>query len=143
MSEVVKNSRIYGNTLLLKLGGTDYWSDVAEYSLEPKSSDKDTLTFADAAAGATSDWVLKGKAIQSTDPASLWSKVWDESGTVVDFILAPHGNEAPTANQPHFTGKVKIGPKPAIGTSAGEDKGATFDFEWEVKGEPVKKTTGL
>lgn len=141
MGTVVKNKRIIGNALTLKLANTDFWSDFAEYSLEPTSSDKDTLTFADAASGVTSKWVLKGKAIQSTAPASLWSKVWEASGTTVDFTLAPHGNDTPSAQQPHFTGKVKIGPKPPIGTAAGEEKGATFDFEWEVEGEPTKKTT--
>lgn len=140
MGAVVKNKRILGNALTLKLATTDYWSDFAEYSLEPTNSDKDTLTFADAASGATSQWKLKGKAIQSTDPASLWSKVWDAAGQTVEFILAPHGNPTPSANQPHFVGKVKIGSKPPIGTSAGEEKGATFDFEWDVEGEPTMKT---
>ena len=143
MATVINNTRILGNTLGLAIGGTDYWSDIAEYSLEPADSDKDVLTFADASSGGSaSTWTLKGSAIQSTDTASFWNYVWAHAGQTVTFTLAPHGNSAASATQPHFTGQVTIGSKPPIGTAAGEDKGATFDFEWAVVGQPTLATTG-
>ena len=141
MATVVNNQRILGNTLTLSVGGKDYWSDIAEYSLEPADADKNVVTFADAQGGGSSGWTLKGKAIQSTDVASFWTYVWKNAGQTVDFILAPHGNETPSEAQPHFKGRVLIKSKPSIGTTAGEDQGATFDFEWSVSGQPELATT--
>lgn len=139
---VTKNPRIYGSKLGLTIAGQDYYADIAKYSLEPSTSDKDVVTFADAASGSTAAWSLKGSAIQSTAAGSFWQKVWDASGTTVPFILAPHGNREASTTQPHFTGQVKIGVKPPISSEAGDTKGATFDFEWDVEDEPLLKATG-
>lgn len=136
---IVKNERIYGRALGLTIDGVDYWADVSKYELAPESK-SDALTFADAANNST-PWVLKGTAIQSTTPTSLWSKVWENAGKTVDFILAPHGNKVATAEKPHFVGKVTIGKRPPIGSEAGEEKGAVFEFEWSVVGEPNKTST--
>lgn len=140
MSKIVKNQRILGNKLGFTIGGQDYWSDVAEWSLEAETKDKDVLTFADAQGGTTGNWKLKGKAIQSTQTGSFWKWVWEHTGEVVDFKVAPHGNETPEENRPHFVGKVRVGAKPTIGVSAGEEKGGTFEIEWDIQGEPEIKT---
>ncbi len=137
-----KNARIFGNRLGLTIAGQDYWSDLAKYELAPSSSDKDVVTFADAASGSTAAWKLKGTAIQSFAPGSFWDKVWTAAGTTIGFILAPHGNKQASATQPHFTGQVKIGVKPSVSSEAGDTKGSTFDFEWDVIDEPEKVATG-
>ena len=36
--------------------------------------------------------------------------------------------------------KAKIGVKPSISSEAGDEKGSTFDFEWQCEGEPEKLT---
>lgn len=140
---IVNNTRIYGNRLGFRIDGTDYWCDIASYELAPSDKDDNVLTFADAAAGATSQWNLKGKAIQSFDTASFWRKVWEQAGKEITYLLAPHGNETASETQPHFTGKVRVGRKPSISSEAGDTKGSTFEFDWPCTGEPEMKTTGV
>ena len=139
---VTRNTRIKGQRLGLSFAGKDYWSDMSKYELAAENSDKDVVTFADAQDGSASAWKLKGTAIQSLDAGSFWDYVWTPSGKTVDAILAPHGNNVATAAQPHFKFRVKIGAKPPISGEAGDEKGSTFDFEWNVEGEPEKISTG-
>ena len=139
---VTRNRRVMGNKLGLTINGRDYWADIAKYELTPESDDKDTLTFADAAAGSSSSWKLKGEAILSFDTNSFWDTVWANAGKTVPFTLAPLGNRAATTTAPHFKGSVKIGSKPPVSSEAGNTKGATFSFEWTCEGEPQMVTTG-
>lgn len=132
------STRIKGTKLALTLGtpGMDYWADITTYTLTNEDADTDVVTFADAAEGGAVQYRLTGSAIQSMAADGFWRYVWDNTAEVVPFTLAPHGNEEPTAEQPHFIGNVKIGRKPAVGGDAGT--GAfTFDFEWDVEGDPV------
>lgn len=134
--------RIKGKQLLLTLGGKDYWADCSECYIEPGKADKDTITFADAANGSgDAAYTLKFKAVQSTDPASFWSFIWDHSGETVPFVYAPHGNATPSADKPHFTGNVTVGSKPKIGGAAGASA-YEFEGEWTIEGTPEKVTTG-
>lgn len=131
------STRIKGTKLMLKLGATDYWADITSYELSNEEADSDVTTFADASAGGARQFKLTGSAIQSTDTNSFWSYIWANTGQTVAFTLAPWGNSSATAAQPFFTGNVTIGPKPSLGGEAGT--GAfTFDFEWNVQGDPVK-----
>jgi hypothetical protein len=135
------SNRIKGTKLKLELGtpGEDYWADLTAYALDNDEADADVTTFEDAANGGSFQHTLAGTAIQSTDSASFWTYVWDNTGEEVAFTLAPHGNAVPTVAQPHFLGTVKIGKKPTLGGEAGE--GAfTFEFEWNLVGEPTKDT---
>ncbi|MCI6557116.1 hypothetical protein [Schaalia hyovaginalis] len=138
---VTKNPRLYGNRLGLTIEGKDYWSDLGKYELAEKESDKDVLTFADAAAGGASSWTLKGSAIISFAAGSFWDLVWKSKGKTLGFILAPHGNKTATEDKPHFTGKVKITSRPPISSEAGDEKGAVFDFEWTTDGDIAKVTS--
>lgn len=137
---VTKNPRIYGNRLGLTINGKDYWSDIGKYELAEKEADKDVVTFADAASGASAGWILKGSAIISFKAGSFWDMVWQNKGKTLPFILAPHGNKTATADQPHFTGKIKITSRPSINSEAGDEKGAQFDFEWATDGDVAKVT---
>ncbi|MCD5345052.1 hypothetical protein [Agromyces sp. S2-1-8] len=135
---MARSNRIKGTKLALTLGtpGVDYWGDITQYLLTNEEADSDVTTFEDAAGGGSRDYKLTGAGVQSTDSASFWRYVWDNTGEEVPFTLAPHGNEVPSVAQPHFTGTVKIGPKPDIGGEAGTSA-FTFEFEWDVIGEPV------
>lgn len=135
------STRIKGVALKFTLGspGTDYYADVTSAKIAHKDADKDTITFADAQDGSQAA-TLKGSGIQSTDSASFWSYCWDHSGELVAFTLAPHGNAAPSASQPHFTGMVKIGNRPDLGGDAGAKNTYTFDFEWDIDGSVAKVT---
>ena len=135
------STRIKGTKLKLELGtpAVDYWADLTNYRLFNDEAEADVTTFADAAEGGGRQHKLAGTAIQSTDSDSFWMMVWENTGEEVPFTIAPHGNETATAEQPHFIGTVKIGPKPELGGDAGT--GAfTFDFEWNVLNAPTIDT---
>lgn len=81
-------------------------------------------------------WYLKGEAIQSTAASSLWRFVWDHSGEVVSYTLAPNGNTIATTDQPILAGELTIGPRPQLGGAA-SDKTFTFEFDWKLTDEPT------
>lgn len=126
------SNRITGTKLKLTLGtpGTDYWADLTAYTLDNEEADADVTTFEDASNGGAVQHKLAGTAIQSTDAASFWMYVWENTGQEVPYTLAPHGNTVPTVAQPHFAGTVTIGKKPTLGGEAGTAP-YTFDFEWD------------
>lgn len=134
------STRIKGTKLTLTLGspGIDYSTDLTTYKLAAGDADKGGLTtFEDAANGGAKAYKLSGTAAQSTDAASFWRYVWDNVGETAAFTIAPHGNTPATAAQPHFLGTVTIGQRPDLGGDAGTDSEFSFDFEWNVEGEPV------
>ncbi|MGF6821181.1 hypothetical protein M2317_000067 [Microbacterium sp. ZKA21] len=132
------STRIKGKRLALTLGtpGTEVWQDVRGLTLQ--SDEPDDPTFGEVADGAAK-WLLAGNAIQSTDAASFWSYVWENSGQRVPYTYAVHGNAIPSETQPHFVGHVYIGRKPSLGGEVGS-AGYEFEFEWECDGEPTKVT---
>lgn len=132
-------ARIKGNKLTIEIDGVQYENHLKSVRLEQAEADSDFVTFADAKAGGAYEWTMTGTAAQDTDTDSFWSMVWENTGQEVPFTVALHGNEVPSATQPHHTGTVKIGVKPPIGGDAGEDV-FDFDFEWKVQGDLTKVT---
>ena len=133
-------ARIKGNALTVTIDSVEYKTHLTSIRLEQAEADSKFVTFADAAAGGSYEWTMSGSASQDDATDSFWNMVWDNTGTEVPFVLVRNGNAVATATQPHFTGTVKIGAKPAIGGDAGEDVWS-FDFEWKVVGEVIKKIT--
>lgn len=134
-------TRIKGVALTLKFGATDYKADVTACTLTNEEADSDVVTFEDAAGEGARKFLLNITAIQSTDTASFWRYVWDNAGSTVAYVYAPHGNTTASATQPHFTGNVKVGPKPTIGGEAGAGKTFTFETSWECTDTPTMVTT--
>lgn len=138
--------RIAGNrkpVLTLGSPGVDHSVDVISWTIENEQADSDVVTFEDAASGGGRQFFLRGSAVQSTDTASFWRYVWANTGTDdVPYTIAPHGNASPSAAQPHFVGTLKIGPKPNIGGEASTSSSSafTFDYEFEINGEPTLDT---
>lgn len=138
------NPRIAGNkkpVLTLGTPGSDYSADLISWTIENEEADSDVITFEDAENGGGRQFFLRGSAIQSTATAAFWTYVWENSGdTEVPYTIAPHGNAVATTSQPHFVGTLTIGPKPTIGgeASASKTSAFTFDFEFEIDGEPTK-----
>lgn len=139
------STRIKGVALKLSLGAvpTDYWADVSKCSITNEAADGDVTTFEDAAGSGSRKWLMNLTAIQSTESESLWSYIWQHSGETVAYTYAPHGNATPSTSQPHFTGTVKIGPKPDIGGEAGSSTTFTFETQWELTAEPTLVTSGV
>lgn len=133
------STRIKGTKLSLKFGSPakDYWCDVTSCTLTNEEADAGVVTFCDAADGGGRDFFLNIAGIQSTAADSFWRYVWEHTGEEVGFTYAPHGNEMPTADEPHFIGTVKVGPKPEVGGEAGVDNEYTFETQWKCIGTPV------
>lgn len=134
--------RLKGAVLTLKVGtpAVEYQTDVTAATITNEEAADDTTTFSDVAAGGGRDFFLNITAVQSTDPDSLWSEIWDSAGETVTVTLAPHGNAVATAAEPHFImDEVKIGPAPELGGEASIDGTWTFESQWRiVSGKPVK-----
>lgn len=133
-------ARLKGNKLALEIDGTDYWAEITSYTLTREDSDDDVVTFKDASEGQTQDEKLQITAVQSTDSDSFWRLVWDQVGEDLPFKIAPHGNETPTANQPHLIGTVNIPKRPDLGGDAGRNNTHTFEVEFDVIGQAVLDT---
>lgn len=134
------STRIKGSALKLTIGSTDYWADVTSAVLDNEEADTGATTFADAQAGGARQYFFTLNAIQSTDSASLWSYIWANTGEIVAYTYAPHGNTTATANEPHFVGTVKIPPKPSIGGEAGANVEYTFEVRMDCQEEPTLDT---
>lgn len=133
--------RIKGSALKLTLGtpAVDYWADVTAVTLNNEEAAAGVTTFEDASLGGARQFYLEGSAIQSTEEDSFWDYLWSNTGDIVDYVYAPHGNTTPTADEPHFTGTVKIPAKPAVGGEAGTTNEFTFDFRMDCQQEPTKE----
>ncbi|MGK0715145.1 IPT/TIG domain-containing protein [Leucobacter sp. W1153] len=129
--------RIKGNKLALSFGGVDVWADVTAVTLENTDKDGGLTTFEDAAGTPSRQYLVKGTAIQSLQTSSFWRYAWANSGQTVAFRYAPKGNQTASADEPHFLGQVKIGPRPTVGGEAGTSNEFSFDFEWRVDGDPT------
>ena len=135
------SARIKGVALKLTVASVEYMADVTACTITNEEADGDVTTFADAASEGARKYLMNITAIQSTDAGSLWSYIWDNAGSTVAYVYAPHGNAVPSASKPHFTGNVKIGPKPTIGGEAGSSNTYTFETQWECTDVPTKKVT--
>jgi len=138
------SNRIKGRGLTFTIDDVDYQCDATSVVLGNEESDSDSdnaLTFCDAVGGAgVREWKFTISAIQSTDPTSFWTYLWDNSGTQgVSYLFAPHANETATEAQPHFVGTVDLPQKPDIGGEANTTW--TFDIEIPTNEEPTKVTS--
>ena len=135
----MSSTRIKGKGLTLTINDVDYQCDATSVVLlnEESDEDSDALTFCDISDGGAVSWFFDISAITSTDSDSFWSYLWDNAGTAgVSYLFAPHANETPTADQPHFTGTVTLPAKPQIGGEANSTW--TFETRLEVEQEPTK-----
>lgn len=133
----MSSTRLKGSSLRFTLGGVDYYADISALTFENEEADGGVVTFADAENGGARQHFMTGSAIQSTQSGSFWRMVWASTGATVSYDYAPHGNDDATADEPHFIGTAKIGPKPSIGGEAGANVEQTFEFRFDIDGEPT------
>lgn len=131
------NGKYKGKNLSLTINSVEYNMDATRVELLNEEADNDTTTFADVAAGGAVQWYFEVEAVSDYATGSLWAYVWDNAGDDdVAFTFKPYGNATATANQPHFTGTLKVGAKPPVGGTAGEN--FVFEVRFDVNGEPTK-----
>ncbi|MDY5127463.1 MULTISPECIES: hypothetical protein [unclassified Actinotignum] len=123
-------TRLSGSALYLTVEGVDYASEISSWEYSEDEKESGTVTFGDSTSAAGK---LKVVFVQSIESASLHQVIMDHPGKRnVAFVLAPAGNKTPSAEQPHWTGKVAF-PKtrPTMGLAAG-DVDATSEVEFTV-----------
>jgi hypothetical protein len=135
-------------TRLLKLtiNGTEHTEEVSKVAVTSTESDSDFVTFYDAANGGGREYRLNVIAAQDPEPGSFWDLVFSNAGQTVPFVINPHGNETPTATQPHFAGNATITEPDGdfLGGEADASTTARFtiEVEWVLTGKPTKITSG-
>jgi hypothetical protein len=134
------STRIKGSALKLTIDSVDYWADATSVVLENEEATDGATTFADAQAGGARTYYFTVNAIQSTEEESLWRYLWENTGDIVSYVYAPHGNTTASANEPHFTGTVRIPAKPAVGGEAGLNNEYTFEIRLDCQEEPTLTT---
>lgn len=127
--------RLRGSKLVLKIDNVDYAAEISEWKF-PKEETKDagTKTFGDVMKGSVGKATLEVTIVQSTSAEALLMKVFDNPGKDnVPFVLAPHANDTPTVDEPHWIGTLAF-PKlrPAIGIKAGDDD-STTEIEFTIR----------
>lgn len=142
------SNRVRGNAgvvLKIKNGATaaqEYGGDAKKVRLTTEDKDDNDITFEEAAAGDSKDFLLNLTAIISTDAGSLWRLLWDNPGTEFDVTYGPHGNAAASVAKPHFTFKAKADGKPEIGNEARRtQQGEDFEYVLKVTTTPTLVTT--
>lgn len=120
----------------LKVGTQDWVSDIVSFELTSDEAEQEAMTFAEYNAGTNRTWVLSVSAAWDGGSAdSLHSYLWDNAGTTATFEVQPSQGVV-SATKPKYTGSVRIPFRPDISVEAGNE--STFDYEFEVVGEPNK-----
>ena len=138
------STRIKANALLLSIDGTDYWADFSSVVMQSEDASADVTTFYDASLGGRRDFYFTVSGVQSTEAASFWRAMWADAGTEVAFIYAPHGNATASADQPHFTGTVRIPAQGAFQLGGEASADGTFSFDgvrMDIVGDVTLDTT--
>lgn len=138
------STRIKANALKMTIDGTDYWADFSDVTLQSEDASSDVNTFYDASLGGRRDWFFTVSGVQSTESTSFWMAAWNDAGSEVAFIYAPHGNATASSDQPHFTGTLRIPAKGSfvVGGTASSDGTFSFDgVRMDVVGDVTLDTT--
>ena len=120
--------RIKGQRLGFQINGRPVWPDMSEAELSP-SSDDSYATFGSIQAGGT-PMKLKVSGIVSTAATSLWRLLFDNVGKELSFVFSPNGNDTPSADMPHYVGKVTVEAPPPLPVKVKDT--STFDLEMPV-----------
>lgn len=131
--------------LTLEIGTDEVTAQVSKAVITSGKADSDFLTFADAANGGARQYALNIVAAQDVAADTVWDKVWSLAGTTVTCVVAPYGNETPSASQPHYSCEAVISEPEGdfLGGEADESTTArmTFEVEWLLEGKPTAITT--
>lgn len=134
-------------SLKLKIGSTEFYTDVSNCSIESAAASSDFTSFAQAAAGGARDYTLKFTATQDpADATSIWNQVFSNAGSTVAVSINPYGGTTFSATNPGFTGNVVITEPDGtlLGGEANPSTTAKFTMglEWKFTAKPTKVTAG-
>ena len=124
----------------LKVDAEDFTTDVVSFELTSDDADTDSQTFAEYNAGTNREWTLNVTGVWDGGSAgSLHDYLWENAGAVADFEVQPITGVA-SASAPRYAGSIRIPNEPDISVEAGS--ASTFDYDFEVIGEPNKIISG-
>lgn len=126
------STRIKAQNIIFDIDGDQYECDATMVDLVLQDAPGDVQTFCEQRVGG--EWVLNLEGITSGDAASLYRVLWANFGTDAVFFIAPNGNAAPSANEPHYTGTVKFDQLPPLTLNSNET--ATFSVALTVVNTP-------
>lgn len=141
---MVTSTRIKANALKLSIDGTDYWADFSSTSMQSEDASADANTFYDASLGGRRDWFFTVSGVQSTESTSFWMAAWNDAGSEVAYVYAPHGNATASSSQPHWTGTLRLPARGSFILGGDASTDGTFSFDGvriDIIGEPVLDTT--
>lgn len=123
----------------LEIGTDDWIEDIVSFELTSDEADADSQTFAEYNAGANREWTLTvTAAFDGGSSGSLHDYLWTNAGSTASFEIQPVSGTVSAAT-PAYTGTVRIPFKPDISVEAANI--STFEYEFEVVGEPNKITS--
>lgn len=131
---------IYGTSLAFTINSTDQMADIQEAVLSSDEKDADDATFAETAGGQMATYKLKVTAIQSMAATSFHQFLWIHSGETVPFKFSPTGNLVAAADNPVWSGTVKLPTPPDVGGAADPKKEKRYTFEVEMTSDDVVRT---
>lgn len=130
-----------GNKLTLEIDGEEYAPEVFSAIIKSAKGDDKNVTFGEAASGGGRDYVLNIKLTQDMAATSLWTYIWENGGSEVDFTVRPYGNAVPTVSQKHMTGTATVSEPDGdiLGGDANPDPNERWqiEVEWKCVGRPV------
>jgi hypothetical protein len=126
------STRIKAQNIIFKIAETDYACDANMVELTLEDAPGDVQTFCEQRVGG--QWALQLDGIMSGDDASLYRLLWANFGTEVAFTVAPNGNAAASASEPHYEGVAKFNELPPLSLMSNET--ALFSVTLEVVNTP-------
>ena len=126
------STRIKAQNIKFLIGAVEYACDATTVELVAQDAPGDVQTFCEQTVGK--EWALNLSGITSGDATSLYRVLWANFGSTGTFTIAPNGNAAPTADQPHYEGTVKFDALPPMSLNSNET--ATFDVTLTVVNTP-------
>lgn len=134
--------RMKGNALSMLVGDppTNYWADLTKCAMENDFQSSTTIDGIHQSIPGPDGYWFEVEAIQSTDPDSFWTFVWEHPDAMLPFAYAPHGNAEPTPSQPHFTGILQLPGPPRLGGEASEDITYVFEARLPIIQGPLRVT---
>jgi len=134
-------------SLKIKIGATEFYTDISNCRISSAESDSDFVSFAQAAAGGARDYTLAFTATQDpADSTSIWNMMFNSPGTTAAVMINPYGGGTLSASNPGFSGNVVITEPDGdlLGGEADSSTTAKFtiELEWKFTAKPTKVTTG-
>lgn len=132
--------------LKVKVGSTEFTSEVSRCEVTSGPADSDFTSFTDAATGGAREYAVEFTLKQDMVTTSLWRLIWSSAGTTVAVKINPYGNATASTTEPHITANVTITEPDGVllGGEANSSTSARMvvAVRWVASAKPVEVTTG-